>query len=231
MTTTGSTRSSTRGHGPSRHIPTPSSSLRSWLPRSSGYGYVYRKIVRLREGKPEMVLEHRLKNTGSRKIETSVYNHNFLVLDQQPPGPGFVITVPFEIRSSRPPNKELAEIRGNQLAYMKTLEEPRHGGHAPGGFRGQPGGSPDPRGERQGRRGHDHHRRPSAVETVSVVDPNNGIGGAVRCHLRWNRGTSSPGTARTTTTRYQRGRKRLAGAGNHPTDSGVLRQKPAGRPR
>ena len=89
---------------------------------SSGYGYVYRKNVRLTNSKPEMTLEHSLKNTGTRAIETSVYNHNFLVLDGQPPGPDFVITVPFKIRSQRPPSPNLAEIRGNQIFYVKTLE-------------------------------------------------------------------------------------------------------------
>jgi hypothetical protein len=89
---------------------------------SSGYAYTYRKTLRLTEGKPEMVMEHSLKNTGSRAIRTRVYNHNFLVLDGQPPGPGFVITVPFQIQTRRPPTKELAEIRGNQIIYLKTLE-------------------------------------------------------------------------------------------------------------
>jgi len=89
---------------------------------SSGYGYVYRKTVRLVEGKPEMVLEHSLTNKGTRAIDTTVYNHNFLVLDKQPPGPGFVITVPFPIETQRPPNKVLAETRRNQIVYLKTLE-------------------------------------------------------------------------------------------------------------
>ncbi len=89
---------------------------------SSGYGYIYRKTVRLIEGKPEMVLEHSLKNTGRRTIESTVYNHNFLVLDKQPPGPDFTITLPFQIRSSNPPTRELAEIRGNQIVFLKTLQ-------------------------------------------------------------------------------------------------------------
>jgi hypothetical protein len=89
---------------------------------SSGYGYIYRKAVRLVNGRPEMVLEHSLTNTGTRAIRTSVYNHNFLVLDGQPPGPGLVITVPFQIQG-RPPDKKLAEIRGNQIVYLKTLEK------------------------------------------------------------------------------------------------------------
>jgi hypothetical protein len=69
-----------------------------------------------------MVLEHRLRNTGTRPIQTTVYNHNFLVLDDQPPGAPLVITVPFQIQTQRPPNKELAEIRGNRIVYLKTLE-------------------------------------------------------------------------------------------------------------
>jgi hypothetical protein len=89
---------------------------------SSGYGYIYRKTVQLTEGKPEMVLEHVLKNTGRRTLQSSVYNHNFLVLDQQPPGPDFSITVPFQIQSPHPPNKDLAEIRGNHIVYTKVLE-------------------------------------------------------------------------------------------------------------
>lgn len=88
---------------------------------SSGYGYVYRKVVRLVPGKPEMVLEHSLKNTGKNAIRTSVYNHNFLVLDKQQTGADFTIAVPFQIRTPRPPNRELAEVRGNQIAYLKTL--------------------------------------------------------------------------------------------------------------
>ncbi len=89
---------------------------------SSGYGYSYRKSLRLVEGKAEMVLEHSLRNTGKQAIRTRVYNHNFLVLDGQPPGPGLVITVPFQIQTGRPPDKRLAEVRGNQIVYLKTLE-------------------------------------------------------------------------------------------------------------
>jgi hypothetical protein len=90
---------------------------------SSGYGYVYRKTIRLAKDKPEMVLSHSLKNTGSKAIQSTVYNHNFLVLDKQAPGPGYTISVPFQIKTSRPPDARLAEIRGNQAAYLATLQD------------------------------------------------------------------------------------------------------------
>ena len=50
---------------------------------SSGYGYLYEKMVRLVPGKPQMVIEHRLTNIGKEPIKSSVYDHNFLVLDNQ----------------------------------------------------------------------------------------------------------------------------------------------------
>ncbi len=90
---------------------------------AAGYHFLYRKTVRLVSGKPEMTLEHSLKNLGTRAIHTNVYNHNFLTLDHQPPGPGLIVTVPFQIQSSHPPNKKLAEIRGNQIVYLDTLKD------------------------------------------------------------------------------------------------------------
>jgi hypothetical protein len=90
---------------------------------SSGYGYHYEKTIRLLPGQPEMVMEHRLKNTGKRPFSTSVYNHNFLVLDGQPPGPDFVLKMPFEIQAPHSPHSDLAEVQGNQFVYKKALRD------------------------------------------------------------------------------------------------------------
>ncbi len=88
---------------------------------SSGYAYVYTKTVRLMPGQPVMVLEHSLRNTGKKAIESTVYDHNFFTLDNTPPGPGLVVKFPFKLESGRPPDPQFAEIRGNELAYIKTL--------------------------------------------------------------------------------------------------------------
>jgi hypothetical protein len=88
---------------------------------ASGYGYEYRKTVRVSAGRPELVIEHSLRNTGKLPLQTNQYNHNFLVLDGAVTGPEFTITLPFQIQSSRPPEPEDAEIRGNQIVYRKTL--------------------------------------------------------------------------------------------------------------
>jgi hypothetical protein len=90
---------------------------------SSGYAYVYSKTIRLTPGKPDMTIEHTLKNTGKRLLQTSVYDHNFLVLDKQPVGPDFVISVPFTIATDRLPSRDLAEVRGNQIHYVRVLRD------------------------------------------------------------------------------------------------------------
>jgi hypothetical protein len=86
---------------------------------TAGYAYVYRKRVRL--VKDSLVLEHRLKNTGRKMITTSVYNHDFFMLDGQPTGPNFVVRFPFAPRATSD-LKGLAEIRGNDFFYLKEFE-------------------------------------------------------------------------------------------------------------
>jgi hypothetical protein len=88
---------------------------------SSGYGYIYRKKLSLAAGKPRMLIEHRLKNVGTRAIHTNVYDHNFLVLDKQPTDAGFTIHLPFAIATEPPLEKELAEVRKDQIVYLKKL--------------------------------------------------------------------------------------------------------------
>lgn len=87
----------------------------------TGYAYVYQKVVRLVEGKPEMVIEHSLKNTGRLAINSDVYNHNFIVLDKQPPGPNFTFKVPYKIEATQIPDKNMAEVQGNSVVYHRPL--------------------------------------------------------------------------------------------------------------
>lgn len=88
---------------------------------TSGYGYIYRKTVRLVEDKPELRLEHSLQNVGTKPIESRVYDHNFLVLDKQPPGPDFAITLPFALSADGPLKDDLAKVSGNQIRFKQVL--------------------------------------------------------------------------------------------------------------
>jgi hypothetical protein len=88
---------------------------------ASGYGYAYRKTIRLAAVSPEMVIGHSLKNTGTKPIDTSVYNHNFFVIDHQQPRPDVVVSFPFPVKASDPMTG-FAEVRGREIHYTKVLE-------------------------------------------------------------------------------------------------------------
>ena len=92
------------------------------LADKTGYAYVYRKRMRLDKSKPEMVIEHSLKNTGKKAIETSQYNHNFFVIDGQPTGPDAVVKFVFEPRATRD-LKGMASVGSRQLTYTRELEK------------------------------------------------------------------------------------------------------------
>jgi hypothetical protein len=87
----------------------------------SGYAYEYTKVVRLVKGKPDMVLEHRLKNTGTKPIVSDVYEHNFYMIDKQPTGPDVVVKFPFEVHATGD-FRGAAETRGKELVYLKELQ-------------------------------------------------------------------------------------------------------------
>jgi hypothetical protein len=89
---------------------------------ASGYGYEYTKVLRLAKSGGGMTIEHRFRNTGPKAISSRVYNHNFLVLDGQGPGPDTTVRVPFEIASPKPPDAAMAEIRGKQIVYRRALQ-------------------------------------------------------------------------------------------------------------
>ena len=91
--------------------------------KGSGFGYHYTKNVRLNPGRPELVIAHRLVNRGTKPIVGTVYNHNFLVLDGQTPGPDFVITAPFELKTDKPLDPAVATISGKEFRYAAPVPD------------------------------------------------------------------------------------------------------------
>ena len=101
----------------------------------SGYAYIYKKTLRLIKNKPELVLEHSLKNIGKNAIETNTFNHNFFVIDNQPTGPDFIVSLPFEI-NNQAAGKNLMKFENNQMRYLKELTKGESTMEYPKGFTG-----------------------------------------------------------------------------------------------
>jgi hypothetical protein len=79
------------------------------------------KILRLAHDTPEMLIGHKLKNTGSKSLESNVYDHNFLVNDHRPPGPPLRLIFPFDLHPEKPMTP-FAEVTGREVRFLKTLK-------------------------------------------------------------------------------------------------------------
>lgn len=102
---------------------------------TSGYAYIYKKTLRLVKNRPELILEHSLKNIGQKSIETNTFNHNFFVIDKQPTGPDFTVSLPFEI-NNQAAGKNLISFENNQLRYLKELTRGESTMEYPKGYAG-----------------------------------------------------------------------------------------------
>jgi hypothetical protein len=85
---------------------------------AAGYAYDYRKTIRLE--KSGFTIEHVLKNTGAKNIDTLVYNHNFFVIDHEVVGPDMAIRFAWTPKPDKP-FENGGEISGQEIRYTKEL--------------------------------------------------------------------------------------------------------------
>jgi hypothetical protein len=84
----------------------------------SGYAYRYIKRINLVAGAPRMIISHSLTNQGRLAIHSSVYDHNFLTLDNHPTQAGLSLEFPFALQAEVPATN--ATIAGNRLTLARA---------------------------------------------------------------------------------------------------------------
>ncbi len=85
----------------------------------SGYGYSHTKTVTMVPGKPQMTIEVRLKNTGTKPIDTTVYNHHFTTLS--PGNEAIELVAPFNLVNARPLPADAIRIEGPRMIYLRAM--------------------------------------------------------------------------------------------------------------
>jgi hypothetical protein len=89
----------------------------------AGFGYVYNKTLTMVPGKPQLIISHILRNTGSKPIVSSVYDHNFITLN---PGQGDMrVTLPFA--PPQPTAQQRLAVSGNTVSWPQPLAEGQTG--------------------------------------------------------------------------------------------------------
>ena len=87
--------------------------------KGAGFAYRYTKSIRLTG--QEMVIDHELRNTGTKAMVLTQYNHQFFVMDGKPTGPETQVTFPFALKAKRAPPAQLATVTGNNVVYQREL--------------------------------------------------------------------------------------------------------------
>ncbi len=88
------------------------------------WAYHYTKRIELLESQPAFVIKHTLKNIGFKTIDTTHYNHNFTIIDDEPIGLGYEISFPFALDVEGEFNN-CVEIEDKQIQFTKA-NEPGH---------------------------------------------------------------------------------------------------------
>lgn len=89
-------------------------------PRDWSYRYVKRLI--LEPGKPLLLIEHSLTNTGKHRIDAEQYAHNFMALDRKPVEKGLTIAFTFPPKTVADISK-IGIIDGNRLVVTADKVE------------------------------------------------------------------------------------------------------------
>ncbi len=119
-TSTGITRSSDWGQRSLRHTKDSVTFVQKIANGPLGYAYDYEKTLRLVPGTDQLVIEHVLKNTGTRAISSNVYDHNFLRLT--PGNDGIKVTFPFKLAAANPPAADLLRTStATALTYLRPM--------------------------------------------------------------------------------------------------------------
>jgi hypothetical protein len=85
----------------------------------SGYGYRLTKTVTAVPGKPTLLIQDRLTNTGKKPIDTTVYNHHFMTLSDGEDG--VELQAPFTLAHTRPMPADVVKFDGKRMTYLRGL--------------------------------------------------------------------------------------------------------------
>ncbi len=102
--------------------------FRHTVESTTGWEYVYTKRISLTVEPSGFVIDHTLRNTGSRVIETDQYNHNFFMIDGSVTGPGFQVEFPFGITSTEGlrDSQDVLRIGGNRIRFARPYQGDGH---------------------------------------------------------------------------------------------------------
>lgn len=88
----------------------------------SGYGYVLKKTLIAEKGENRLSIRHSLKNIGSKKIDSNVYNHNFFIIDNAIVDESVTVNFAFDLDCPKADFGNRAKLEGNKIRYLRKFK-------------------------------------------------------------------------------------------------------------
>ncbi|MDA1143131.1 MAG: hypothetical protein O3B01_31610 [Planctomycetota bacterium] len=86
----------------------------------NGYAYHLQRVITVDPEQPVFRVSCTLENKGEQPILQSYYAHNFIIIDSQPMGPDYEMTVPYELTAKRD-LQGFAKTEGKTLSFLKPV--------------------------------------------------------------------------------------------------------------
>ncbi len=87
----------------------------------NGWGFRYTKRMTLSADTPKLTIFRTLENTGSQKIDSTHYCHNYLLFDDAPVGPDYVIRLPFTPEVDSDELNGFVKMDANRIGFHKPI--------------------------------------------------------------------------------------------------------------
>ena len=89
-----------------------------------GWAYQYTKVIELSDREPKFTIARTLKNSGEKTIHTTHYGHNFVQIDNLPPGKGYSLSFAFDPKFGEKFQPQgCLELAGGDLNFTANLSE------------------------------------------------------------------------------------------------------------
>ncbi|SOE24113.1 hypothetical protein SAMN06298216_4480 [Spirosomataceae bacterium TFI 002] len=91
------------------------------LKMKMGYAYDYSKKLKLENS--DLIISHSLKNTGTKTIKSSVYNHNFFIIDNEPTNANIKTSFVFDVKPGGTTKgfDTIAKIENKAITFNRAL--------------------------------------------------------------------------------------------------------------
>ncbi|MFZ5987233.1 MAG: hypothetical protein ACOYWZ_08950 [Bacillota bacterium] len=84
-------------------------------------GYAVKMVKKISLSENTLIIDYHLENVGTKYIKTEEYCHNFIAVNNNSIGPGYMLKFPYDIKSDEVP--EVMTLKGNTISWNQVPDK------------------------------------------------------------------------------------------------------------